>query len=268
RVFHERRPRPSQPLRHAREGGTPRPTSPETCPRHQGRSRAAIASGRGSKACRVPGSLRSLRRYQCACGKAGQEGKRTMNLEASTAGRQTPRAGYQHVTHAGASLSVAISVCLLPVIGAAQEPPVQLEPVVVSASGFAQPLADAIPHTSVHGREDIARSGHTDLAGLLAGVVGLDLVRSGGAGGLTSTFMRGAESRQVLFLVDGVRIESGTAGTARIENLLLEQVERVEVVRGNVSALYGSAAVGGVVQVFTRRGEGPPRGNASIGFGS
>jgi len=191
-----------------------------------------------------------------------------MNLEASTAGRQTPRAGYQHVTHAGASLSVAISVCLLPVIGAAQEPPVQLEPVVVSASGFAQPLADAIPHTSVHGREDIARSGHTDLAGLLAGVVGIDLVRSGGAGGLTSTFMRGAESRQVLFLVDGVRIESGTAGTARIENLLLEQVERVEVVRGNVSALYGSAAVGGVVQVFTRRGEGPPRGNASIGFGS
>src|SRR5690606_9733030 len=76
------------------------------------------------------------------------------------------------------------------------------------------------------------------------------------------------EARQVLVLVDGVRIDSATSGTARLENLVLDQVERVEVVRGNVSALYGSAAVGGVVQIFTRRGEGPPRGNAAIGIGS
>ncbi len=180
-----------------------------------------------------------------------------------------PRAGYRYATLPGASLSMALSLCLLPATAAAQAPgPKQLEPVVVSASGFAQPLADAIPNTSVHTREDIARAGHTDLADLLAATAGIDLVRSGGAGSLTSTFMRGAEARQTLVLIDGVRIESGTTGTTRIENLMLDQVERVEVVRGNVSALYGSAAVGGVVQIFTRRGEGPPRGNASIGFGS
>lgn len=144
----------------------------------------------------------------------------------------------------------------------------QLEPVVVSASGMPQALADAIPTTSVYTHADIARSGKVSLTDLLSESAGVDLVRSGGAGGLSSVFMRGAEARQVLVLIDGVRIESGTAGTARIENLMLENIERVEVVRGNVSAIYGSAAVGGVVQVFTRRGTGQPRANAALGFGS
>jgi len=165
-------------------------------------------------------------------------------------------------------LGLALAPHLVPVAAAQDAPARQLQPVVVSASGFEQALADAIPNTSVHTREDIARAGHTDLADLLADTAGIDLVRSGGAGSLTSVFMRGAEARQMLVLIDGVRIESGTSGTARIENLMLDQVERVEVVHGNVSALYGSAAVGGMVQIFTRRGEGPPRANASVGFGS
>lgn len=191
-----------------------------------------------------------------------------MQLEPSAGRRPRPRDRFRHTTTPLLSLSLALSPCAAPVAAAQDASTRQLQPVVVSASGFAQSLADAIPNTTVHTREDIARSGHVDLPGLLAGAAGIDLVRSGGAGGLTSTFMRGAEARQMLVLIDGVRIESGTTGTARIENLMLDQVERVEVVHGNVSALYGSAAVGGVVQILTRRGEGPPRGNASIGFGS
>lgn len=195
-----------------------------------------------------------------------------MQLSTSASRRPGPRARKTHVRPSpsrSSALPVALLLCVVSSAASAQPASTtQLQPVVVSASGFAQSLADAIPNTSVHTREDIERSGHIDLPDLLAGAAGIDLVRSGGAGGLTSTFMRGAEARQMLVLIDGVRIESGTTGTARIENLMLDQVERVEVVHGNVSALYGSAAVGGMVQIFTRRGEGPPRPNASIGFGS
>ena len=192
-----------------------------------------------------------------------------MTPEITAARRPRRRAGRARASSAS-SLSLLVTLWgLAPLAAVAQGVTApQLQPVVVSASGFAQSLADAIPNTTVHTREDIASSGHTDLPGLLAGAAGIDLVRNGGAGGLTATFMRGAEARQVLVLVDGVRIDSATSGTARLENLVLDQVERVEVVRGNVSALYGSAAVGGVVQIFTRRGEGPPRGNAAIGVGS
>lgn len=192
-----------------------------------------------------------------------------MKPETTAHRRPRPRAANARA-RMSTSLSLLVTLAgLAPLATPAQEAPARrLPPVVVSASGFAQSLADAIPHTTVHTREDIAGSGHTDLPGLLAGAAGIDLVRNGGAGGLTATFLRGAEARQVLVMVDGVRIDSATSGTARLENLLLDQVERVEVVRGNVSALYGSAAVGGVVQVFTRRGEGPPRGNAAIGIGS
>lgn len=164
------------------------------------------------------------------------------------------------------ALAAALALAASPMAASAQT--TELEPVVVTASGIAQPLADAIPATTVYTRAELDDSSYMDLPGILAGEAGLDLVRNGGAGGLASVFMRGAEARHVLILVDGVRIESATSGTARLENLMLDQIDRIEIVRGNVSALYGSAAVGGVVQVFTRRGEGPPRGQVSLGIGS
>ena len=98
---------------------------------------------------------------------------------------------------------------------------------------------------------------------------GISLVNQGGLGKVSAMFMRGAESDQVLLLVDGVRVGSATSGQPALQDIPLELVERIEIVRGPRSALYGSEAVGGVIQVFTRRGSGDaavsPRAHAAAG---
>ena len=130
--------------------------------------------------------------------------------------------------------------------------------VVVTAARAPQPLAEAPPHTTVLTRDEIERSQAVDLASLLAAEAGVQLSANGGRGTATSLFLRGAPQRQVLVLIDGVPMSRQDAtGQVGIEHLMLEQVERVEVVRGNVSALYGSGAVGGVIQIFTRGADVP-----------
>ena len=134
--------------------------------------------------------------------------------------------------------------------------------VVVTASRLEQQLTDAIPHTTVITRKDIRESQAVDLPTLLRREAGFEFVQTGGIGNVTSIFMRGGDGRQVLVLIDGVRAGSATLGTTQIEGVMLNQVERVEVVRGNVSALYGAGAIGGVIQIFTRQGRGAPRAQA------
>ena len=91
------------------------------------------------------------------------------------------------------------------------------------------------------------------------------MARSGGRGAATTLFLRGAPSSQVLLLVDGVpQTRQDASGALSVEHLMLDQVDRVEVVRGNVSAIYGSGAIGGVIQVFTRRGSGAPRRDVTL----
>lgn len=141
---------------------------------------------------------------------------------------------------------------LLPLTTLAQ--PV-LKETVVSASGNQQLLSDALPHTTVINRTQIERSQAPDLPSLLAGEAGLQLTQSGGRGSASNLFMRGSAASQLLLLVDGVPLtKQDSTGTISIEHLTLDQVERVEIVRGNVSAIYGSGAIGGVIQVFTRPG--------------
>ena len=89
-----------------------------------------------------------------------------------------------------------------------------------------------------------------------------------GVGKQSSTLLRGTNSSHVLVLLDGVRINSATTGTTALEHIMLDSIERIEVVRGNVSSLYGSEAIGGVIQLFTKRGRGAPAFNASAGLGS
>src|SRR5690606_29127256 len=98
----------------------------------------------------------------------------------------------------------------------------------------------------------------------------INLANQGGPGKLTSLFLRGTESDHVLVLVDGVRIGTATAGMVMFQDLPLEQIERIEIVRGPRSSLYGSEAIGGVIQVFTRRAAkgGGLRRNLSLGLGS
>jgi vitamin B12 transporter len=147
--------------------------------------------------------------------------------------------------------------------------PTQLEPIVVTAQRAPQALADALPQTTLFTRADIENSNATDLPGLLALAPGAQIVRNGGPGATASLFLRGAQSTQSLVLIDGVRVDSASLGQAQIAQLPLDQIERVEIVNGNVSSLYGSGAIGGVVQVFTKDGgDHPPRFNFSVGYGS
>jgi vitamin B12 transporter len=134
----------------------------------------------------------------------------------------------------------------------------EVDAVVITASRTEQRLRDAIPHTTVLTRRDIRDSQATDLPGLLQREGGFEFAQNGGVGAVTGVFMRGGRSAQALVLVDGVRIEDAGFGATAIQHILLDEVDRIEIVRGNVSSLYGSAAIGGVIQIFTRRGEGAP----------
>ncbi|WER45255.1 TonB-dependent receptor [Cupriavidus sp. WKF15] len=152
---------------------------------------------------------------------------------------------------------------------AADAAPAQLAPVVVTSTRTAQPLTEALPHTTVVTQEDIVNSQAPDLRTLLRNQAGVELTTNGGMGTNTSLFMRGANSNQTLILIDGVRVSSVSSGTAQLANILPDQIDHIEVVRGNVSALYGSDAIGGVVQIFTKSGAGQaPAANAQVEYGS
>ena len=145
----------------------------------------------------------------------------------------------------------------------------QLKDVVVTASRSEQLLIDALPHTTVIGRDVIERSQAVDLPSLLASEAGFQFTQNGGRGTSANLFLRGSASLQVLVLIDGVPLtKQDTAGTVSLQHIMLDQVERVEIVRGNVSAIYGSGAIGGVIQVFTRKGQGAPTGFAQFEAGS
>lgn len=143
-----------------------------------------------------------------------------------------------------------------------------LDETVVTASRMSQPLVKTIAHTTVLNEQEIRISGAPDVPTLLRSLAGVEVVQSGGLGKVSSTFMRGTESDHVLVLLDGVRVNSATAGPTALEHIMLDSIERIEVVRGNVSSLYGSDAIGGVIQLFTKRGHGAPVFNASAGLGS
>jgi len=140
--------------------------------------------------------------------------------------------------------------------------------IIVTATRIPQALQQSLASTTIITQADIQASQAADVATILRRVAGVELSQNGGFGKTASLFLRGSNATQVLVLLDGVRINSATTGTASIQDLLLDQVERIEVVRGNVSSLYGSEAIGGVVQIFTKRGRGEPRLNASAGLGS
>jgi vitamin B12 transporter len=148
------------------------------------------------------------------------------------------------------------------------QPDPLLAETVVTANRSEQLLSEALPHTTVIGRDVIERSQAPDLPTLLSSEAGFQFTQNGGRGTAASLFLRGSASLQVLVLIDGVPItKQDTTGAVSLEHIMLDQVERVEVVRGNVSAIYGSGAIGGVIQVFTRRGKGEPLVQAQLELG-
>lgn len=143
-----------------------------------------------------------------------------------------------------------------------------LQGVVVTATRGEVPIAEALADVTVIDAETVARSGARSLPELLRAEAGVEIAQTGSEVGLTGVFIRGTKTSQSLVLVDGVRLENPTSGFSQLEYIPLSAIERIEVVRGPLSSLYGSGAIGGVIQVFTRQGTGAPRPFASAGFGS
>lgn len=168
---------------------------------------------------------------------------------------------------------VALPLAIVPAVWSlaalAQDAPAPTLPeTVVTATRNPLPLSAAMHHTTVISREDIERSQASDLVTLLQREAGLQRTQNGGVGTVSSVFLRGAPSLQTLVLVDGVPLNKQDAsGAVSLEHLMLDNVERVEVVRGNVSAIYGSGAIGGVIQIFTRSGAREPSAQLSAELG-
>jgi vitamin B12 transporter len=138
--------------------------------------------------------------------------------------------------------------------GFAAEAVATADHLVVTATRIPTPAEELLAPVIVIDRAAIERSASADVGDLLRFHAGLDLGRNGGPGQTTAVFIRGAESNHTLVLVDGVRINPGTIGLAALQNIPPSLIERIEIVKGPRSALYGSDAIGGVINVITRRG--------------
>ncbi|MCW7539641.1 TonB-dependent receptor [Aquabacterium sp. A7-Y] len=154
----------------------------------------------------------------------------------------------------------------LPVL--AQSQPASLPQTVVTAARLPQSVQDLVADVSVVTEEDIRRSGQSSLRELLQRLPGVQMSSNGSYASNTNLFIRGAELSRIVVLVDGVRIGSATNGAAPLENIPLAQIERIEVLRGPATTLYGPDAVGGVIQIFTRRGGKGLNYQAQVGAGS
>jgi len=140
--------------------------------------------------------------------------------------------------------------------------------VVVTATRFPQARSQTLQPVNVITAEDIARGGQQTLVEVLQTLGGVEIASNGGFGQPSSVFMRGANSGHALVLVDGMRIGSATLGTTAFENIPLGQIERIEVVPGQLSSLYGSNAIGGVIQIFTKSGKYAPAASVTAGAGT
>jgi len=151
-------------------------------------------------------------------------------------------------------LAAALLSCTMAAQAAGQNDASALAPVIVTATRTAITADEALSSVTVITRVDIERLQPLSVPDLLAGLPGLSFANTGGYGQQTSLFMRGTNSTHTLLLVDGVRVASVSAGLAAFEQIPVEQIERIEIVRGPRSSLYGADAIGGVIQIFTRRG--------------
>ncbi|MEX0975908.1 MAG: TonB-dependent receptor [Woeseia sp.] len=162
---------------------------------------------------------------------------------------------------------IAILILSLPIVSTAATETAPQDQIVVTATRTEIPLENAIVPVTVITRQDIEQSLAADLAELLRFEAGIDIGRNGGPGQSTSVFLRGTDSNHTLVLVDGVRINPGTIGGAAIQHIAPETIERIEIVKGARSALFGTDAIGGVVNIITRQGEAQYI-ESSIGTGS
>jgi vitamin B12 transporter len=158
--------------------------------------------------------------------------------------------------------AVVVAAVSASALKAQQQDTTQLRTVVVSASKVPQPASALTQAVTVIKGEDLRARGVTRVSDALREVPGAMLAQSGSFGSATSLFLRGGESRYTKILIDGVPINA-SGGSVDLSNLTTDNIDRIEIVRGPASVLYGADAVTGVVQIFTRKASGPSR--ASLG---
>ena len=156
----------------------------------------------------------------------------------------------------------ALAAALAVSAAGAQTGAYALDEVLVTATRTEQRLADSLPSATVITRSQIESSQTPGLIELLGRQAGVEFARTGGPGSQASLFLRGTNSGQTLVLIDGVRLNTALTGAAALGGVSLDSIERIEIVRGNLSSLYGSEAIGGVIQIFTR---GADRSGFEIG---
>ena len=140
--------------------------------------------------------------------------------------------------------------------------------VVVTATRTPQTITKVLSSTTVINTADIERYQPTDLLDLFQHVPGIDIARNGAAGSVPSLFIRGSNTGHALFLIDGQRFNSASLGSTSFQFIDPSQIERIEIVRGAKSSIYGSDAIGGVIQIFTKKGDFKPSTIISTELGS
>nr|MCU0556597.1 TonB-dependent receptor plug domain-containing protein [Desulfobacterales bacterium] len=172
---------------------------------------------------------------------------------------------------AGISAVWALAAFAGAVAAAEQDRPATMAEVVVTATRTETTL-DKVGGSavSVVTATDIEAAKQTRVAEALKGIPGIDIVASGGPGSAATVFIRGGDSKNTLVLVDGIMFNdpSSPNRSADLANLTLDNIERIEVVRGPLSALYGSNATGGVINILTKKGDGKPTAHVGAEYGS
>ncbi|MBM3360689.1 MAG: TonB-dependent receptor, partial [Betaproteobacteria bacterium] len=139
--------------------------------------------------------------------------------------------------------------------------------VFVTATRTPTPIKNVISDVTVISEDEIKIAGSSSLPELLQRQPGIEISNNGGLGKTSSLFLRGTSSTHSVILLDGIRIDSATTGMTAIENIPLSQIEKIEIVRGPASSLYGQDAIGGVIQIFTKKGLNGFKPYFSYGYG-
>jgi vitamin B12 transporter len=163
-----------------------------------------------------------------------------------------------------------LATALLPFAALAQDPSItnNEEVTVVTANRVEQGVSDVLAPVSIITRDDIELSMAKSVPEILRMLPSIDIGQSGGRGSQTSVFMRGSESDHVLVLIDGVRLPSSITSGVDFSKIPVSQIETIEIVRGPRGAIYGSEAIGGVINIITRGQQGSNIKQVTVGIGS
>ncbi|MBS1155834.1 MAG: hypothetical protein H6R07_1758 [Proteobacteria bacterium] len=165
-------------------------------------------------------------------------------------------------------VSVFPCLFLASMVARADEAVTELPETVITAARVPQPQREVLGDVTLITRKDLELQRGQSLVDVLSAQPGIQFSSNGGKGKTTSVFLRGTNTAHMLVLIDGMRYGSATTGMASLQHLPLEQVDHIEILRGAAASLYGSDAIGGVIQVFTRRGGKTPAASVEVGLGS